>query len=219
MSKEEKRLSKGLFLVLEGIDGCGKSTQAKMLEDRLRSQNIPVVLTREPGGTATGESIRNLLLSPESRICNCTEILLYAAARAQLVDEIIQPALSNGETVVCDRFVWSTLAYQGAGRGEAETKIYRLNEEVTGGLTPDLTVILDLEVEEARNRLELKQSPGKKVDRLENMDLSFYQRVREKYLSFARQDPASIVVVSAEGPPAKVHRDIWSRVEALLHGV
>jgi len=210
-------LAEGLFFVLEGIDGCGKSTQAGMLEEKLKKENIPAVLTREPGGTAVGENIRDLLLDPGGTMGTCTEMLLYAAARAQLVQEVIQPALNQGKTVVCDRFVWSSLAYQGAGRGAADKKIYQLNQEVTKGLTPDLTFILDVDVEEARRRLEQKNAT-KGGDRLENMDMPFYRRVREKYLTFAQYNPVSVEVISSHEKPEAVHCQIWSKVREILPG-
>ncbi len=209
-------MSKGLFVVLEGIDGCGKSTQARLLEERLKQENKAALLTREPGGTGAGEGIRNLLLSPESQLCTCAEILLYAAARAQLVEEVIRPALEAGQVVVCDRFVWSSLAYQGAGRGGDMDKIYQLNREVTQGVVPDLTVILDINEEEAQKRLGIKHASEGDRDRLEKMDHSFYRRVRQKYLSFAREAPSPVSVISSEGSPKDVHERIWLQVKEML---
>ncbi len=209
-------LLRGKFIVIEGIDGSGKTTQTALLYEKLIGDIYPVVLTREPGGTSIGESIRQLLLSPSNTIGPWTEILLYAAARAQLVDEVIIPSLKKGMMVLSDRYLLSSLAYQGAGRGEEAEKIYRLNYEITRGVLPDLTFILDLRVEEARKRLQQKGSATGTADRLEKMDDSFYQRVREGYLAFARENSSRVEVVSSEEEAETVHEAIWSKVKKII---
>jgi len=205
----------GLFIVLEGIDGTGKTTQARMLKERLQEQGIPATTTREPGGTVLGENIRQILLSPEQSICAWTEILLYAAARRQLVEEVILPALHSGQVVICDRFVLSSLAYQGYGRGEDPKKILELNHQATGGLWPDLTVVLDMEVDRALERLEKNSSLPVK-DRFESMDAVFYQQVREGYLVFAQKYSSDIRLIPGDSTPEIVHTRIWLQMEGLL---
>ncbi|ACV61063.1 thymidylate kinase [Desulfofarcimen acetoxidans DSM 771] len=186
---------RGVFIVFEGIDGSGKTTQINILYKNLlqhnRIKNQPagseyVLLTREPGGTATSELIRNILLNPANdKLCARTEALLYAAARAQHVEERIRPALSSGKIVICDRFIDSSLAYQGYGRGQDLSFLHNLNQLAAGGLKPDLTILLDLPVGAALKRLNNRQVSGIEKDRLESEAVSFYERVREGYLKIA----------------------------------
>ncbi len=202
----------GFLITLEGIDSCGKTTQAHLLEARLESEAVPHLLLREPGGTAVGEKIRHLLLQKEHPLTDNTEILLYAAARAELVVTVIRPALKKGLVVVCDRYLDSTVAYQGYGSGGDGAWIRALNERVTGGLRPQLTFLFDLSVEEAFRRR------GGGGDRIEERDLSYHRRVRRGYLAIASEEPARFNVIDATAPAEKQHEAVWSKVEAALQG-
>ena len=204
----------GTFLVLEGPEGSGKSTQARRLAEVLRQDGWSVVVTREPGGTAIGEQIRRVLLDPG----NCamlaeTEALLISAARAQHVAEVIRPALAEGNIVVCDRYVDSTLAYQGGGRGLAIEPLLAVQRFATGGLAPDRRVLLDLPVEVG---LERRLKGAGEVNRLDLAELSFHHRVRETYLRLAAEDPAGWSVVEADRPADEVARRVYETVLPLL---
>ena len=224
---------RGVFIVFEGIDGSGKTTQINMLYENLLRHNILrnmsansdyIVLTREPGGTATSELIRSILLNPANdKLCDRTEALLYAAARAQHVEEKIKPALSLGKIVICDRFVDSTLAYQGYGRGQDLDFLQGLNQLASSGLKPDLTILMDLPVRVALDRLSNRQSSGIKKDRLESEDTSFYERVREGYLKISGAsidccdaDGSSYYVVDAGQELDIINRQILAAVERCL---
>ena len=200
-----------LFITLEGGEGCGKSTQSRLLVKKLEQQNIPVVLTHEPGGTALGNELRNLLKKRRgSAISPQAELFLLAASRAQLVAEVIRPALEAGNVVICDRFTHSTMVYQGYGRGLDFTAIKMVNNMATGHLNPDLIILLDISPEQglARKR-SLK-------DRFELEDLSFHRRVREGYLKMAGAEPDRWLVIDASLPKGKVTEIIWDRVSRLL---
>ena len=200
----------GLFITFEGGEGCGKSTQSRLLLKKLKQQNIPVVLTHEPGGTALGDEIREALKRRrDSFISPQAELFLFAASRAQLVAELIRPALEDGKVVICDRFTYSTLVYQGYGRGLGLTAIEMVNNMATGNLNPDLIILLDISPEQglARKR-SLK-------DRFELEDLSFHRRVREGYLKMAA-GPNRWLVIDASLPKAKIAEIIWDRVSQLL---
>lgn len=203
----------GLFITLEGADGAGKTTQAALLTQAFRMLNRKVLETREPGGTAVGEAARKVLLDPAlAGMTPMAEVFLYAAARAQLVAEIIRPALADNNIVLCDRFTDSTLAYQGFGRGLDLKQLQAVNRLVTGGLTPHLTLVLDLGIKEglvrARNR--------KCVDRMEMESDSFHQRVRQGFLELAAWEPSRVRVVSAEGDIHTVHRRLVEAVRSLV---
>lgn len=200
----------GFLISLEGIDGCGKTTQARLLEERLEREGIPHLSTREPGGTAAGEGIRRLLLQKEHSLTDTTEILLYMAARAELVSTVIEPALRSGRVVICDRYLDSSVAYQGFGSGGDKDWICKLNEKVTQGRRPRLTFLFDLSVEEALSRR------GESGDRIEERDLSFHRRVRRGYLAIAGAEPARVIVIDAVGPAEQQHRRVWSGVQSLL---
>ena len=200
----------GLFITFEGGEGCGKSTQSRLLLKKLKQQNIPVVLTHEPGGTALGDEIREALKRRrDSFISPQAELFLFAASRAQLVAELIRPALEDDKVVICDRFTYSTLVYQGYGRGLGLTAIEMVNNMATGNLNPDLIILLDISPEQglARKR-SLK-------DRFELEDLSFHRRVREGYLKMAA-GPNRWLVIDASLPKAKIAEIIWDRVSQLL---
>lgn len=169
--------SRGLFLVLEGGEGVGKTTQWARLADTLRAVGHDVVAVREPGGTAAGDAIRALLLDPESHLTAESEALLFAASRAQLVRDVIAPALGRGAVVLVDRFLLSTYAYQGAGRGLPMPSLQVVNGFATAGITPDLTLLLSVPAEVAQTRLEARGG----ADRMEREDLTFHLRVREAF--------------------------------------
>jgi dTMP kinase len=187
--------SRGIFITLEGPEGAGKSTLLKLISKQLEGQNFAHVITRDPGGTALGRQIRRILTNGEMAIERTAELLLFQADRAQNVAEIINPALSKGLLVFCDRFTDSTLAYQGFGRGIDLNLIEQLNQVATGGLTPDLTVLFDLKSEEGLARLR----PGSE-DRLEKEALAFHQRVREGYKQLSSKDPKRWRVLDASKP-------------------
>ncbi|MBQ9726668.1 MAG: dTMP kinase [Kiritimatiellae bacterium] len=203
----------GRLITFEGPEGGGKSTQARLLADSLRARGLEVLTTREPGGTPTGEIIRDLLqnnLSGEP-IRDATEALLFCASRAQLCRDVLAPALGRGAWVVLDRFTDSTLAYQGFGRGFDVAALRSLNDFATGDVKPALTLLLDLPVEEGLARAVSRS--GKK-DRIEQAPLDFHRRLREGYLRLAREEPDRFVVVDAAKPVPDVTADIARVVEA-----
>lgn len=186
---------KGCFITLEGPEGAGKSTQAKRIKEFLHRREVPSLLTREPGGTAIGDRIRSLLLDPsveEMRIQ--TEVLLYAASRAQLVEQVIRPTLEKGWTVLCDRYVDSSVVYQAFGAGGSLEEVIRINQMATGGLLPDRTYLLDLPVEEGARRLENR---GKSKDRIELKGQAYHQRVREGFRHLAGLHPERFCIIDA----------------------
>lgn len=172
-----------MFITFEGTEGAGKSTQIRLLSEYLTKKKLPVAVTLEPGGTELGLRIRQILLSSSYPILPTTETLLYMASRAQLVDEVIAPALQSGKIVICDRWVDATVAYQGHGSGVDMKLILQLAREVTRGLTPDLTFFLDLDVRTGLKRVASRGEP----DRIESRALSFHEKVRRGYLALARR--------------------------------
>jgi dTMP kinase len=205
---------RGFFIVLEGPEGAGKTTQARALADRLQAAGHRVLLTREPGGTAIGEQIRQILLDhANSAMLAATEALLYSAARAQHVGEVVGPALAAGTVVVCDRYVDSTLAYQGGGRGLPPGELRAVQAMATGGLVPDLRILLDLPIEVGLRR---RFGGAEPVNRLDAADVAFHERVRQAYLELAVADPAGWVVVDAEGESAAVAGRVAAAVTARL---
>jgi dTMP kinase len=201
----------GLFITFEGGEGCGKSTQSRLLLKKLEQQNIPVVLTHEPGGTTLGNELRKTLKRKrDSSISSQAELFLLAASRAQLVAEVIRPALEEGKVVVCDRFTHSTMVYQGYGRGLDFTAIKMVNNMATRYLNPDLIIFLDISPEQGLAR---KQSLK---DRFELEDLSFHRRVREGYLKMAAAEPDRWLVIDASLPKGTIAEIIWDRVSQLL---
>ena len=201
----------GLFITFEGGEGCGKSTQSRLLLKKLEQRNIPVVLTHEPGGTALGNELRKTLKRKrDSSISPQAELFLLAASRAQLVAELIRPALEEGKVVLCDRFTHSTMVYQGYGRGLDFTAIKMVNNMATRNLNPDLIILLDISPEQGLAR---KQSLK---DRFELEDLSFHRRVREGYLKIAAAEPDRWLVIDASLPKGKIAEIIWDRVSQLL---
>lgn len=204
-----------MFIVFEGIDGVGKTTQIELLRANLAASGSRVLVTREPGGTRVGEIIREVLLNPAHReMTRETEALLYMAARAQFVSEVVKPALEAGKVVLSDRYTDSTLAYQGYGRGLNLTRLRQINHLATGGVRPVLTVLLDLPVDAA-----LTRCAGHGPDRLEQETRDFYQRVRQGYLELAAAEPDRYLVLSADGAPPELAVAIRERVEVIPHPV
>ncbi len=204
---------RGLFISLEGIEGTGKTTQAKLLADHLSGKGLSTVVTEEPGGTSIGRRIREVLLKVEhAEMHSLTELLLYNASRCQHIHELISPSLDAGKIVITDRFSDSTLAYQGYGRGIDMDLIGTLDKIVTGGLKPDLTLLLDIDVETglARNR------GANKVDRLELQDIAFHRKVRAGYLDIARREPERIRLVDASGRIEEIEGRIAGAVDAFI---
>jgi dTMP kinase len=187
------------FITFEGIDGCGKSTQLRMLASELRLRGQEVVSTREPGGTPLGVRIRQLLLDSEEQVDPLAELLLYAADRAQHVRTHVRTALDSGHVVLSDRYADATVAYQGAGRGFPSELISELVVLATGGLMPDLTLIFDLPVDESQRRQARRTSKGHKADRLDTEDAAFHTRVRDAYLRIAAAEPDRVRVIDASG--------------------
>ena len=206
-------MSRGLFLTLEGGDGSGKSTQATLLERWLAERGRTVVRTREPGGTPVGVEIREIVLHHRGDIAPRAEALLYAADRAHHVATVVRPAIARGDVVVQDRYLDSSVAYQGAGRVLDANEVRGLSEWATEGLMPDLTVLLDLPWEVARRRLDGART---RYDRLEAEAGEFHARVREAYLALAEAEPARFAVVDATLPVDEIAGQVRRRVEALL---
>jgi dTMP kinase len=200
----------GRFITFEGIDGCGKTTQFRLLAQWLREQGRDVVETVEPGGTAIGQQIRKILLDPASAgLHPRAELLLYFASRAQNVDEIIRPALDAGRIVLCDRFTDSTLVYQGSGRG-LDTNIVRdLDRIACRGLVPDLTFLIDIDLETSLQRAKRRnERVGPAESRIDEENVAFHERVREGYLALARAEPERIAVIEGSAPIGEVARAI-----------
>jgi len=203
------------FIVLDGVEGCGKSTQLARLAASLREAGHDPVLTHEPGGTPIGEAIRALLLSPDHpEMDPLTEAFLFCASRAQHVRQVIAPALEAGRVVLCDRFDASTFAYQGHAGGVGVDVVERVNAEATGGLAPDLTVILDLDPAEGMRRKFGEGASANGADRIERNALAFHQRVREGFLLYAERHADRCAVVNADRPPDEVFADIAALVRA-----
>ena len=197
------------FITFEGIDGCGKSTQMRMLASHLRMLGREVVTTREPGGTPLGTHIRKVLLDAEEQVDPLAELLLYAADRAQHVRTLVRPALESGHVVVSDRYADATVAYQGAGRGFPDEIISDVVALATGGLMPDLTFIFDLTVDESQRRASRRTRKGNKQhDRLDAEDAAFHARVRDAYLRIAAADPTRVRVIDASGSVQETHAQV-----------
>ncbi len=206
-------MDRGLFITFEGIDGCGKSTQIGLLTAYLEDIGRPFLLVREPGGTVIGEKIRSILLDKENNeMSPAAELLLFEAARAQIVEEKIRPAIEAGTTVICDRFYDSTFAYQGVARSLGEDLVVTLNDIATSGLAPDITFLLDLSVEDAYAR---RKGRGEADDRMELLGLEFQRSVRNGYLK-AADSFDRIHVVDAGRTPEEIFGDIKQAVEERL---
>jgi dTMP kinase len=205
-------LKKGVFITFEGPEGCGKSTHSGLLVRHLVKAGFGCVHTREPGGTALGESVRELLLhSKRVEISDLAELFLFEAARAQIVREVIRPALSEKKVVVCDRFSDATLSYQGYGGGLDLGAIRRLDDIATGRLKPDLTILLDIDT-----RTGLERARRKGVDRMERKDAAYHARVRAGYLALARAEPRRIRVVRVTGEIGETRQAVRREVESVI---
>ena len=205
------------FIVFEGLDGSGKSSLMSALETELNSKNLPVMRTREPGGTLLGDEIRELILrKSDSAPTARTELLLYEASRAQHVDKVIKPALEKNYWVLCDRFAASSVAFQAGGREISEAWVERLNEFATDNLTPELTVLLDLSVTESRRRRNHRAaSGGVSEDRIESEADTFHQRVRQSFLDQAARDPKHWLVLDAADTPAVLLEKLIAHIRSL----
>ena len=216
---------RGRFFTFEGLDGCGKSTQLEKLSSFLSKEGLPVTVTREPGGTPTGDKIRQLLLDTNtSALAPLAELALMFASRAQHIKEVIQPALAEGRIVLCDRFTDSSEAYQGGGRKLGSEPVLDLHRVLCGDLQPDLTILMDSDVaasvERARRRNKTRaagKATGERDEtRFEQESRAFFGRVRQAYLAIAAREPQRVVVVDARGTPEETHRQIVSIVRRKL---
>lgn len=204
---------RGIFIAFEGGDGCGKSTQIDLLERHLKARGEAVLVTREPGGCPIAEQIRDMLLDQQNvEMLPATEALLYAASRAQHVREVLRPALAAGKIVLCDRYILSSLAYQGYGRGLGEAAVLELNRLALDGLSPDLTFYLALDAAAARLRVQNRGG----TDRLEGEDAAFHDRVRKGFATLAQRDDPRLCVVDCSADAATIFAQVRRRVQQLL---
>ncbi len=200
---------KGIFITFEGIEGAGKSTQAKKLYEFLKSKDHKVLLTREPGGTKTGKKIREILLTPTDEIFPpFAELFLYEADRSFHIENVIKPNINSGFIVICDRFIDSTLAYQGYARGLDIKIVKQLNNLATGGLKPDITFLIDIPVEEGLKRIKEKRG----FDRIEQEDLEFHKRLREGFLHIAKEEKDRVVILNG----LKSEKQIFNQILKVL---
>ena len=213
--------ARGTFITFEGLDGCGKSTQLEKLATKLRGRGLTVVSTREPGGTQTGERIRQLLLD----VCTAgldpmAELALMFASRAQHLEEVILPALDAGKIVLCDRFADSSEAYQGGGRKLGSAPVLELHRVICRGLKPDLTILMDSDVatsvDRARRRNQAKSADSTDESRFERENRAFFTRVHSTYLEIAKREPQRVVVINARGSPEETHEQILKVVFSKL---
>lgn len=213
----------GLFITFEGVEGCGKSTQTRLLLRRLEERGKSALMLREPGGTGLGEAIREILLGDAVRIEPLSELFLYEAARAELVSSVIRKALASNGIVLCDRFIDSTIAYQGFGRGLDTATIEKLNNVASSGIRPDLTILFDLDVEEGLKRALARingaaasAGAGPIGDRLEREAIDFHERVRKGFLEIASKEPGRVKVVDATRTVENIHAEVWGLVEEFI---
>ena len=199
-------MSKGLFITFEGGDGCGKTTQIKLLDEYLKNKGYKTLLTREPGSVGLGEKVREILLNYDAEVSPVCESFLFLADRAQNVDCIIRPALEEGTIVICDRHTDSSVAYQSYGRGLDIDRINMLNNIATSGLKPDLTIVLDVDVETSQARV------GSEKDRMESAGIEFFERVRQGFLEIAKQEPDRVKVVDSKQSIEDIHKQILELV-------
>ncbi len=206
-----------MFITLEGPEGSGKSTQARLLAEYLRQCGKDVLLTREPGGTAIGDQIREILHSHDNTaMVPTSELFLYNAARAQIVAEVIRPALAEHKIVLSDRYADSTIAYQGYGRQLDLNLVRRITEMATGGLKPDLTFLIDVTVEEGLARRKAGARRGEEWNRMDSLSREFYERVREGYFELMRQEPQRWVLIDGTGPVEAVQNELRRKMDYAL---
>lgn len=208
---------RGKFITFEGPEGGGKSTHVRELAEQLRAEGKTVLVTREPGGTRLAEQIRGLVREEvdDPPVTRC-EVLLFIAARAQVVSEVIRPALARGEWVICDRFADSTFAYQGYGRGIDVGLLKNFNDFATEGLVPDLTILLDVPPETSKTRLAERQAAtATSADRIEQAGDMFHRRLRDGFLELAKAEPDRFVVIDSSGPREEVSDRVWTAVRNL----
>ena len=207
-------MQRGVFISFESSEGCGKSTQIALLRERLTERGVDFLVTREPGGTAIGEKVRDLLqYAPEGEgMSSEAELLLFAASRAQLVREVIEPALAAGSWVLADRFLDSTTVYQGGGRELDAGSVAAINRFAVGDCLPDLTLVMDMDVEAARERAKAASGEEGVHDRMEHLDAAFYERVRAGYLELVEREPERMKVIDADATPEIVAEDIWAAI-------
>lgn len=203
-------MQKGLFITFEGADGCGKTTQIKLVKDYLEKSGYEVVLTREPGAKGLGEKIREILLNYDGIVSDRCESFLFLADRAQNIDTIVNPAVEKGKIVLCDRHIDSTVAYQGYGRGLNLERINKLNLLATDGRVPDLTIVFDIDVETSMQRV------GKEKDRMESAGIEFHNRVRNGYLEIAKNEPERVKVVDGREGIEKVFENVKDLINKTL---
>lgn len=206
----------GKFITFEGIDGSGKSTQLRMLASDLRARGVEIISTHEPGGTPLGRRLREAFLETEETVAPRAELLLFAADRAQHVEFLIKPALSEGRTVISDRYADATFAYQGAGRGFEEETVNEVIALATGGLKPDLTLFFDISVERALGRMNSHSGNERIQNRMDLETAEFYTRVREAYLGIAEREPERFKIVDANGSVDEIHRTVAEIVNGFL---
>lgn len=211
-------MSRGVFISFEGGEGCGKSTQSLLLKAALEKEGHRVLLTREPGGTWLGEQVRKLIKDQSDDVpCARAETLLFLAARAQLVEKIIAPALDEGVWVITDRFIDSTIAYQGYGRGLDIAQLHRANEFACSSLKPDVTLLLDVEPKEAvLRRISREQKQHSSADRIEREGELFHSRLREGFAALAAEEPERFRVIDANGAVEEVQEKIWTSLKHLV---
>lgn len=207
-------MNKGIFITFEGNDGSGKTTQIRLLSDYLKQNGLEVVLLREPGGTPIGEQIRDILLDNRNQgMCAVAEMLLYAASRAQLVSTVIKPELAKGRAVICDRFVDSSVAYQGFGRSLGTDRVWQVNQLAIDGCLPDITFFMDVDADTAMAR---RNASGEEADRIESENMDFHRRVYSGYLELAGRFPERIKRVDVSRSPREVFVEIRGYVDQLL---
>lgn len=200
-------MKKGLFITFEGVDGCGKTTQIKLLDEYLRQNGYKTLLTREPGAIGLGEKLRDILLNYDGEVSSKCESFLFLADRAQHVDCIIKPAIEKGVIVLCDRHTDSTIAYQGYGRGVDIESLKYLNSLATGDLKPDLTIVFDVDIETSAQRV------GKQKDRMESAGIEFFKRVRNGFLEIAKQEPERVKVINSVQAIESIHYEVLEKVK------
>ena len=204
--------NKGLFITFEGVDGCGKTTQLKLLSEYLKNHGYEIVVTREPGAKGLGEKIREILLHYDGEVSSRAESFLFLADRAQHIDKIVNPAVEEGKIVLCDRHTDSTIAYQGYGRGVDINQLNMLNAIATDGKKPDLTFVFDIDVETSMSRV------GAEMDRMESSGIEFFNKVRNGYLDIAKNEPDRVKVINANRTVTDISKEVVSIISDIIRG-